>query len=268
MRMGNKGMTITYYCIVKITNLNVSSWFHDFSADELWVTSRSWSWHWVILTTYSQWLSLTPTLLSSNQRTTRCDTCKMSETFSSTTPGSWVSWLYSFFPVNDSLLLGSPLSTGISSSYMRAWKIQFWQFLAIFELNLKKIYQFFVSYTKRFLDFGREPSQLLNFSALEALVSYKPVSYNVYFLPFQHQSTTLHAANTTTTPPTSSTRKPSETSSGTDSQDTPWCPIAAPCVSDVSPSRVNPSMDNICPVIFTTPPTSPPTTDKVCTVIF
>ena len=44
-------------------------------------------------------------------------------------------------------------------------------------LDSKKILQFFISYTKSFLDFGREPSQLLNFSALEGLVSYKLVSY-------------------------------------------------------------------------------------------
>ena len=36
---------------------------------------------------------------------------------------------------------------------------------------------FFVSYTKSLLDFGREPSQFPNFSALEGLVSYKSVSY-------------------------------------------------------------------------------------------
>ena len=44
-------------------------------------------------------------------------------------------------------------------------------------LDSKKILQFFRSYTKSFLDFGRETSHLLNFSALEGLVSYKLVSY-------------------------------------------------------------------------------------------
>ena len=36
---------------------------------------------------------------------------------------------------------------------------------------------FFVPYTKRFLDFGKEPFQFLEFSASEGLASFKPVSY-------------------------------------------------------------------------------------------
>ena len=40
-------------------------------------------------------------------------------------------------------------------------------------LDSKKILQFFISYTKSFLDFGREPSQCLKISALETAVSYK-----------------------------------------------------------------------------------------------
>ena len=36
---------------------------------------------------------------------------------------------------------------------------------------------FFLPYTRSFLDIGRELSEFLNFSALECLVSYKPVSY-------------------------------------------------------------------------------------------
>ena len=36
--------------------------------------------------------------------------------------------------------------------------------------------QLFVSYTKSFLDFGRKASEFLKISALQGLVSYKPIS--------------------------------------------------------------------------------------------
>ena len=49
--------------------------------------------------------------------------------------------------------------------------------MAIFTLNSKKNCSFFVSYIKSFLEIWREPSQFLNISALEGLVSYKTVSY-------------------------------------------------------------------------------------------
>ena len=43
----------------------------------------------------------------------------------------------------------------------------FWHFLVIFKLNKKKFLE----------DFGREPSQFLDFSALEGLISSEPVSF-------------------------------------------------------------------------------------------
>ena len=58
------------------------------------------------------------------------------------------------------------LGLRVSSEFLNF--VNFWQFGA-----LNSSCQFLVSYTKNFLDFGRGPSQFLNFSALEGLVSYE-----------------------------------------------------------------------------------------------
>ena len=50
----------------------------------------------------------------------------------------------------------------------------------------------FFSYTKSFLDFGREPSQLLNFSSLNGLVSYNPVSYKKHVNCNHHKLESLN----------------------------------------------------------------------------
>ena len=53
----------------------------------------------------------------------------------------------------------------------------FWQFSRLkFEENLPIFCSLPI---QTFLDFGREASQFLNFSVLEGLVSYKPVSYKM-----------------------------------------------------------------------------------------
>ena len=74
-------------------------------------------------------------------------------------------------------------------SYKNVWLallfLKFPPFLGLkFSCWRKKSSLFFVSYTKSFLDIGREYPQFLNSSALKGQVSNKPVSYKCLFFPF------------------------------------------------------------------------------------
>ena len=64
---------------------------------------------------------------------------------------------------------------GLNVSYEFLNFGNFWQFSKKIEENLPIF--FFISYTKCFFDFRKDPSQFINFSILGGLVSHKPVSY-------------------------------------------------------------------------------------------